>query len=1260
MASISFKTPEKRVDENRPLPRTPTSYKAHDLARSSSQKKARQILDTIRGLKSKRKATNETDEWPQTSTSHRRNQAWDLLGTIRSKRSTDLSTPGPEQPQTISPWKLNLEAEETPELHPRRRKSLGDILGSITNKMSPTRNTPSSSHPVNNVDTEESLECSKSPQDTEPADFPMDSEVGVPIGMLLCNLDAGLDARSWTSQAQTLDDLDEILTSDTLLSDEDRSKTPNSWLELMVNSFENSDESSHAHKSASSSPSLGKLIPTKAVDFLNDLSPNVLHDHQSIPSEHKQVTDLTVISCATETTTVDESAMRERTPIAANSDASCDSKTDLVEEHVIARHSSASENDRVADRSDSGVQQLVPVNGDGAKLVGPDPGFRQKSNAQKYPHQEPGQNYLDTAEADRQRIALSIKLIVNKMTKNLHLTSVSDETQHDWDEGPANGTNASRTDQSSMAGDSTGITYACKDLNKEFADLLTSLDPRPPSTSGIQQKCSNRGDLGYCHATPPSTSAESVFGRRLTPATAPSCPPISAQHSPSDKAQTQSQGEIVRNHLSWFKTFTFPPGPLHVKYPATDTKRVQKGYFPSGHLAIASIFDENQGDYSDTITYHQKDSFIELHPWGWPLPRIDEYDVTTRVQYPQTKGRQAELKVYSNRELALSDIRRQHILCGSVFSDVKYDSSKQCYYISAHGDGDKHMTSPWNPVLSPLQEKGESEHELPDFSDVENDFHPATTDSLKSSSSHYPDDSISDDASVNQDMSMCVETGTPHQKRDYEPYEFNEKDFDVTMFIQGRPGMSEPFLRGTKKILQYLDCLDNGDHANRIPTSAADLQFDCDATADIHDESDALSLEDMVGGMSSIFEGQPKKLSELNFNSESKSEDLEEDTASLEVKVVEHDGANTSNTTMAVAFDFSMNNKDFKKNFEDIPTPLKPTKSLVDTISVKRAVMSTIVEGPRSFSDSDRHVSGSSADRSDDLTGRENNSTEAILNELRENIYIIPVEDVGLIEENASCGNNDDASISGNAAQLPNQSPRPFEERFDSMMDFHNGIITAFRGEIEEFGFRHEGGVPEYVEETRAVSKWKRSSSFMDSHKNAEWMPKPLEVQANATTELQGGNVGLKTPLKNKELKLVTGESIQFKSPITVEDLNLRVIGKAARSSQSSSRKEKRVGALVDIFQAHGMMAPTSPPSVSHKSPARFQGQATLAKESKNNHDPKMKVAVEEQQERISNNMTKKGKEEDELSDGETDLSSSFGELLEKMDREINMSSFCS
>jgi hypothetical protein len=992
-------------------------------------------------------------------------------------------------------------------------------------------------------------------------------------------------------------------------------------------------------------------------------------------SEHKQATGS---PHPTETTTLDESGVQARGPVVAGTQVSCDSKTHLTEKHVIARHSSVSIDEvlSVTERSGLTVRQLATPKWDNSQLVDPDPAFRRTSNAHNFQYKKLGINYLDIAEADRQRIALSIKLTVDKMTKNLHLASVSEETQNEWDEAGTSSTNTSRTNGSSGLGDGTGITCPCKDLSNEVcyntwhlqcskadevkqpADLLSPLNLSLPSKFGAEQECSDReANVEDWHATLPLTPTESFNGSPMTTTTPLKRPTFSDQLSSAVKAQTQSQQNIVRNHLNWFKKFIFPLEPFHVKYPATDTKRAQREFFENGRLAIAAIYDENKGDYSDTITYHQKDGVIELHPWGWPLPPLDQYDVITRVQYPQTKTRPAEMKFYRNKDLALSDIACQQILYGDVFSNVSYDSSKHCYYISAYGDDDQHVTSACNSVLSPLQGKGESEHELPDFSDVEVDFHPATTDSLKSSSSHYPDGSVFDDASVNQDMSMCVEAGTPHRKLDYEPYECNSDKYDVSMFIQGRPGNSEPFLRGTKKILQYLDCLDGGDSANRIRTSAADLQHDDDTSADISDKSDAPFPEDMVMGMSSIAEDQYDKLSELDFNSEFKPEDSEEDAVSLAVKVVEHDGANPASKAMSNGFDFPPEKKVLVNIVDDVPTTLRQAKVLPDTNAFNHAAMDT-AEGPMVSFEFDRNLSGLLADGSDGEMKQEVYLTEDTSNKSRENIYIIPVEDIGLIEENAGCGNNDNTSISGNPAHSPGPSQGTLEDHFDNMMDLHNSIIGAFREEIEEFGFRHEGGLSESVEETPVVSKWKRSSSFMDSQRHAEYMPRPLEVQTNTAAELQSETVEPKTPLKDKKLDPVTKESIQAQSLVMIEDLNLRMIGKAARSSQSASRKDKRVGALVDIFQAHGMMATTSPRLLLHRSPPRFQAQATPPKEFKNENDSKMKITVEEQREQTSTNEKKERREEEELSEGETDVSSCFGELLEKMDREVFLGSF--
>lgn len=117
MASISFQTPEKINDENRPLhrtPRTPNSQKNQGLGRTSSQKKARQIFDSLRSLKSRGKPSSDVeDEGDQSagngSPIRRKNSTWDLFGTIRSRKSSEFGSPEHERPLTNTPFKSGLQ-----------------------------------------------------------------------------------------------------------------------------------------------------------------------------------------------------------------------------------------------------------------------------------------------------------------------------------------------------------------------------------------------------------------------------------------------------------------------------------------------------------------------------------------------------------------------------------------------------------------------------------------------------------------------------------------------------------------------------------------------------------------------------------------------------------------------------------------------------------------------------------------------------------------------------------------------------------------------------------------------------------------------------------------------------------------------------------------------------------------------------------------------------------------------------------------------
>jgi len=74
------------------------------------------------------------------------------------------------------------------------------------------------------------------------------------------------------------------------------------------------------------------------------------------------------------------------------------------------------------------------------------------------------------------------------------------------------------------------------------------------------------------------------------------------------------------------------------------------------------------------------------------------------------------------------------------------------------------------------------------------------------------------------------------------------------------------------------------------------------------------------------------------------------------------------------------------------------------------------------------------------------------------------------------------------------------------------------------------------------------------------------------TTELVADDDKIPNVINDIEpFKAHESPSLRLK-PVTAEDLNLKIVGKAARNSQLAKKKTKKVGALVDIFQAHGLM----------------------------------------------------------------------------------------
>ncbi|KAA8563877.1 hypothetical protein EYC84_011892 [Monilinia fructicola] len=128
----------------------------------------------------------------------------------------------------------------------------------------------------------------------------------------------------------------------------------------------------------------------------------------------------------------------------------------------------------------------------------------------------------------------------------------------------------------------------------------------------------------------------------------------------------------------------------------------------------------------------------------------------------------------------------------------------------------------WRPTLSPLGDRDEDEQDLPDFSDLEDDFQVVVTESLRSvspgiQSQEGVGELIGDDNSGGNDLSLCVEAGTPRKA---------ENEFVAELFIGNQGGNYTPLLRGSKQILQYLDSLDSRDSTGKILNTETDLQSD--------------------------------------------------------------------------------------------------------------------------------------------------------------------------------------------------------------------------------------------------------------------------------------------------------------------------------------------------------------------------------------------------------------------------------------------------
>ncbi|KAJ8068196.1 hypothetical protein OCU04_003766 [Sclerotinia nivalis] len=1381
MISISFQTPEKTNDENKPLPRTPrtpNSHKVQDLGRTSSQKKARQIFDSLRSLKTRGKSSGDVeDEYDQSpgtgSPIRRKNSTWDLFGTIRSKKSSEFGTPENERPLTTTPFKSGVQINEASELLPKRRKSLVNILGSISNKVSPRRG----ANLRENTHGEESLpeyceedvfaeklakelvdlqadnrslthtsasngksrfpnERLRGAYDLEPShDNIIENFKHQQLDDLLNDRDCN-DANSWTSQAQTLQDekFAEQTASQTPTTDGDRSKTPDSYLCSIIRSFDDYNREPTFPKgkgaAVSPSPSPEKLQPTKPVDFLKDLSPDVIPECQSGPRDQSMDTNLS-IGFNTEKPKTPERIYEQ--PIITIRKVTSDSDSGLVFEDSIAPSPPMwldvvkSEDAMLKSRarlpyqfSGSHVHEVDAVS---VADIEEQKGYRQNLEAAP----------SNTEESDQQRIARSIKQTVDKMTKNLHLTTFSEETSENWDED--------RLEEESY-----------------------------PSALEYKHGMSSDQNLDNF-----SNIVEDLYTKTL---------------------KQKSAVKMIRENISSFNNQEFLVGPICVRYPQSEAKWRRAQHFPTGSLALSDIRKQNKGEYSDTITYCPEESCIYVHPWG-KLPR-PQTNLTVRVKYPETKTRWARTKIYDNGDLAMADMNQEN---RDEFSEIKYDASERCFHVYARGDvveapnymvrvdypetktqlartqtyskkglvmadmcnqshggfsevrynaserrfppfasgeafglseswarvdfsepeiernvrvdypetetrlaetqmheneelaksdisrlnNDENSTffnsSPerrshvdaqpaiiepvyrtrepaWRPTLSPLGDRDENEQDLPDFSDLENDFQLVSTESLRSSSpgiqsQEGAEEVVGDDNSGSNDMSLCVEAGTPQK--------FNN-DFVAELFMRNHTDSSTPLFRGSKQILQYLDSLDGKDSTRKTLHAKDDLQLDRGTATKAWTESEnADGNANFTGQTPQDVQDMVDKLFDQATRSVWLDDSSDNESTSQGAEIFEEDRKVTN--------PFFTQGPKFPKFSDGFGEGKSCGVSTSDEFLRDQEGIDSNKESESEHItfDFDRDAAHR-RERSNAISGK-GPSVVVSSDKSNESIYILPMENVDLYEEDAGCGDpksSRSSEIDENIAAFSTDAdltvlvPEPTHtlesyknERHLCSMD---STISNFESEADQTSFKPGlwAGTCTKAQNKRIASACIASSVYGQPGPEISSAPvsKPEEVPLSDTK-----NDGPKDCLEGKE------DTIKD-ATLRVEIVTQEYIDREVRPLLNKRTDSKRVPTLVNIFHARGMMSPNSTRSFLDRCSSPLQPITSPKRGETHTQAPRIvtpsgKVyspAKEEQ--KLSNPIQKVQTPGSSLSNffgvdlsgDETDISEEFGEKLVKME----------
>ncbi|RAL63589.1 hypothetical protein DID88_003633 [Monilinia fructigena] len=1384
MSSISFQTPEKMIDENKPLPgtRTPNSHNIQDLGRTSSQKRARQIFDSLRSLKSRGKPSNDAEEEDAQSVENcspirRRNSTWDLFGNIRSRKSNNFGIPENERPLTTTPLKLEPEINQTSELLPKRRKSLINILGSISNMASPRRVANSRENLLHeevlpaycgeDVFAEKlakelvdlNLDClNRTHASTSDghSTFPNERSSGS------CSLEADhnqttdnfkiqqledllndqdrYEAKSWTSQAQTLQNeaFSEQLASQTPTTDGDRSKTP--------------DSSQFIDTTSSIIFSAEKPEPFEII-YREEKRPIITIREVTSDSNFSFAYEDPI---APSPPTWQDAAKSRNSMLKSGArlpDQDSAPYVQEVEPLFVNQHEKRKSYWQGSEPTtfiteESNQQSLLPTHNGERKDQFEDsiePFSVNLTEKQKNQRQSSSSNSFNAEESDLQRIARSIKQTVDKMTKNLHLSSFSEETTEEWeDELPE------------IENYPSELEYKYGLFYDENLDSLTQT---------IED---------FCIKT-------------------------------EEKIPT---GKMISKNISSFKDMESLAGPIFVRYPQSDVSWSRVQYFPTGSLALLEIRKRNQGEYSDTITYCPEESCIYVHLWG-KLPKL-ERDLRVRVIYPETKTQGARTQIYDNGDLAIADMAQQNL---GASSEIRYNPSERCFQVyksddvespncsirvdypetktrssrtqiysnkylamtdicqQSHGEFSEvrynpserrfrvftwgedidssdryiHMdfkepetewdvhadhnetktrcatrqlyetedlvtaeidrinngefsrfvySSPdrsfcveaqpevferpyrarepaWRPTLSPLGDRDEDEQDLPDFSDLEDEFQVVVTESLRSlspgiQSQEGVGELTGDDNSGGNDMSLCVEAGTPRKA---------ENEFVAEVFMGNQCSNYTPLLRGSKQILQYLDSLDSRDSAGKILNTEADLQPDRRIATKAWAES--RSTNKIPQASRGRVDEPLTQVSCSNYHDDHS----DNETTPIGIEIFEVGSRENSNASITPGYQLSnadIFGEDKKRGDSIIHEVSEDSRENTDS-NVNENIIFDL--GPDAVHGRERSnaICGGNimAPLFEEMLNSEGSPAVMSSDRLIESLYILPIDNVDLYEENAGCGDpklscstqvDENIAAFSTDVDLTMCVPRPVDrspksinatiptEKIDTHLWSANLTESDVGGETDQAGF----GPGLYFETQPPFENIHTVPAYTASSAHGQPSLETLSVSASNMEHVKQSGID-EGDTRNLPSKRAEVED----TALLVEAVSQEYIDNEVSPLTTMKDHSTRIPTLVNIFHSRRMMSPTISPASSRPFLNRCSSPIQIPTSSKRGENltprivtPSGKVyspAKEEQDisnpiQRVQTPGTSLGDYiNKDMSGDETDISDGFGEELEKM-----------